>query len=71
MKKIKDLKPGDVFDIVPVLEERDITPDPIYYDLYCVVEKAWVEQPGVAVVACEDGGCWALPSDYEVELVKL
>ena len=70
VKKIEDLEPGDWFDIVPVLEAKGITPDPIYCYLYCVVEKVWSEQPGVTIVAGEDGGCWALPSDYEVSLVR-
>ena len=66
--KIEDLEPGDWFDIVPVLEANGITPDPIHYDLYYVVEEVWQEQPGVTIVAGEDGDCWALPSDYEVSL---
>ena len=67
MKKIRDLTPGDVFDIEPVLEKLDIEPDVAnFYELY-EVEEVWQEQPGVTVVYSTEGGNWALPSDFEVE----
>ena len=65
MKKIKDLAPGDVFDIAPVLERLDIAANA--YGLY-EVEEVWQEQPGVTVVCSTEGGNWALPSDEEVSL---
>ena len=68
MKKIGDLVPGDVFDIVPVLEKLDINPGLINRELLYEVEEAWDEQPGVTVVCSTEGGNWALPSDEEVSL---
>ena len=65
--KVSELKPGDVFDIVPVLESVDIAPsDDNYYELY-EVEGVKQEEHGITVVFSTDGGNWALPSDAEVE----
>ena len=66
MKKIKGLVPGDVFDIVPVLEKLGVEPDQIDHEQVYEVEEAWEEQPGVTVVCSTEGGNYALPSDEEV-----
>lgn len=66
MKKIKDLAPGDVFDVVPVLEKLGVEPDPINHEQLLTVEEVWEERPGVTVVCSTDAGNWALPSDWEV-----
>ena len=67
MKKIKDLAPGDVFDIVPVLEKLNVEPDAINHEQLFTVEEVWEERPGVTVVCAAEGGNWAMPSDLEVE----
>lgn len=65
--KVSDLKPGDVFDIVPVLERYDIAPsDDNYYELY-EVEYVKQESLEATVLYSTNGGNWALPSDAEVE----
>lgn len=68
MKKIKDLVPGDVFDIEPVLEKLGFEPDPINDEQLYLVEEVWEERPGVTVVYSTEGGNWALPSDWELEI---
>lgn len=69
MKKIGDLVPGDVFDIVPVLERLGVEPDPINHEQALTVEEVWEECPGVTVVCATEDGNWALPSDEEVTLL--
>lgn len=66
MTKIKDLEPGDMFDIVPVLEKLDVEPDAINHEQLFTVEEVWQEQPGVTVVCSTEDGNWALPSDWEL-----
>lgn len=68
--KIKDLKPGDMFDIVPVLEKLGIEPDAINHEQLYTVEEVWEEQPGVTVVYSTEDGNWALPSDWKVSVVR-
>lgn len=64
--KVSELKPGDVFDIVPVLEKFDIAPsDTNYYELY-EVEEVEEEYPGLTLVYSSTGGNWVLPSDEEI-----
>ena len=69
MKKIRDLVPGDTFDIVPVLEKMDISPGLINLETVYEVEEVWEEQPGVVVLCSTEGGNYALPSDEEVAIV--
>lgn len=64
-KKIKELSPGDVFDIQPVLEAVGIDPDPLHLEELFGVEEAWQEQPGVTIVCSSSTGCWALPSEHD------
>lgn len=71
--RVSELKPGDVFDIVPVLERYDIAPAEInYYELYEVegiyeVRGAEEGFPGFTSVYSSAGGNWVLPSDAEIK----
>lgn len=69
-KRVMDLLPGDVFDIVPVVLELGLAVNPPYvHGRLVVVDKVWQEYVGTVNILARDGVRFELPENTIVDLL--